>query len=247
MTEDIDGPLRLAGYVKLAESGFALPAWSMGPDANAWYSAVPTIGGDHSSMIAAFELLEHEQVTLLAGATLLAAPGAAWLDVFLWNGEAFAGAPDEIFVVLAPHAADILRVAPLSYLDLALAAGAPGTIGLAAEARAFLQRRVTGARSTPAFCNLVLRPGILVALRRLEYLSGGAGEASALAGEISVREVGANLFEASMPPGIVQALGGQAAADRLDAAIAAFGDQLGVSLRARYRDPSRSSGPIQIV
>ncbi|MFG1345473.1 hypothetical protein V5F59_11310 [Xanthobacter autotrophicus DSM 431] len=236
MTEDIDSALRLAGYVRLAENGFALPAWGIGPGANVWYSAIPTIEGDHSSTIATFELLENEQIIPLAGATVLAVPGAPWQDVFLWNGEVFAGTPREIFAALAPHAADILRLAPLSYLDLALAADAPDTVSFAKEARAFLQRRVAGVRGTSAFCNLVLRPVTLVALRRLEHLSGGAGEASALASEISVREVGTNLFEVSMPPGAAQALGGQAAADRLGTAIAALGDQLGVFLRTHYQD-----------
>lgn len=245
MTEMIDGPLYLAGYVKLAESGFALPAWGAGPGANAWYCAVPTVEGDHSGAIAGFAVLEDEPVTRLAGPALSAGLGSAWQDVFLWNSEAFAGTPREILAALAAYAADIQRVAPLSWLDLSLAADAPDTAALAERARAFLTQRLASGRDARAFCNLVLRPGVLVVVRRLQNRNRGAGEATALCANITAREVGAGLFEVSMPPGIAQALGGQAVADRLDAAVAIFAERLGVSVRVRYETgETRRAEPI---
>ena len=124
--------MRLSGYVKLAEQGFALPAYVARPGANAWYFALPTVEGDHASTIAGFELLEEEDVVPLPNPTILVSPGDPWQDVFLWAGRVFAGIPGQMFDAVALYQDQLRALAPLSYLDLAVAAEAPSSADRAA-------------------------------------------------------------------------------------------------------------------
>ncbi len=118
------GRMLLSGYVRLVEHGFALPAYRSGPDANAWYAAIPLIEGDHTTTVAGFEPLGDEDIVPLLDASIEVRQGNAWQDVFLWGGHAHVGTALEIYQSLEASEEDLKERAPLSYLDLALAAGA---------------------------------------------------------------------------------------------------------------------------
>lgn len=234
--------MRLSGYVKLAEQGFALPAYVARPEANAWYFALSTVDGDHASAIAGFELLEDKEIVPLPDPTIMVNPGDPWQDVFLWAGRVFTGTPGQIFDAVALYQDQLRALAPLSYLDLAVAAEAPMSPELAAGALAFLEARLGGAAGAASFRELVLRPGVLVELRR-QYQKIGPTRFPDLLRNFIVREYEPGLFEVEMVPGTAATLGGDPAAAELRASITRFGDIVGLPLRTAgldEREPSQA-------
>jgi hypothetical protein len=232
MNEPSPARMRLSGYVPLTLHGFALPAYGAGQHFNAWYIAVAAIEGDHVAPIERFELLEGESVRLLPDADLEVCVGDPWQDVFLWGDRVFAGTPARILEALAVYREDLARVAPLSFLDLALAAEAPLAIELSAKVLAFLEARLGRASGATSFRELVLRPGIRLELHRHLRRRGADVDLPALARDFVVREYEPGRFEAELVPGTAVALGGEPAAAELRTSIARLGDTLGLPLRA---------------
>lgn len=66
--------LFLAGYVRLAGHGFALPCFAISPRPNTWYTAVCSIDGDHAGAISGFELFESDDIQILPDAKLSVHP-----------------------------------------------------------------------------------------------------------------------------------------------------------------------------
>ncbi|GEM_PF-2558751 len=232
--------MRLSGYVKLAEQGFALPAYVARPGANAWYFALPVVEGDHASSIAGFELLEEEDILPLPDPTIMVSPGDPWQDVFLWEGRVFTGTPGQIFDAVALYQDQLRALAPLSYLDLAVATEAPASAELAAGALTFLEAKLGGAAGAASFRELVLRPGVLVELRR-QYRKIGAARLPDLLRDFIVREYKPGQFEVEMVSGTAATLGGEPAAAELRASIARFGDIVGLPLRTTGLDGGEAS------
>lgn len=223
--------MRLLGYVKLTEQGFALPAYSARPGANAWYVAIASVEGDHASTIARFELLEEEDVLPLPNPSITVSAGAPWQDVFLWAGRVFAGTPSQLLDAIAPFQDQVRELAPLSYLDLAVAAEAPVAAELAAGALAFLEGKLGATTGAASFMELVLRPGVLIELQR-QYRKMGPNRLPGILHHFIMREHEPGTFEVKMARGTASAIGGDPAADELRASIARFGDLIGLSLFA---------------
>jgi hypothetical protein len=221
--------MRLVGYVKLTEHGFALPAYVVRPGANAWYFAVPVVEGDHNSAIAGFELLEGEEVLPLPDSAIAVSPGDHWQDVFLWAGRVFAGTPRQIFDVVVQYQDQLRALAPLSYLDLAIAAEEPIAAELSATARAFLESRLGGAAGAASFRELVLRPGVMMELQR-RYRKSVPLPLPDLLRNFIIREGQPGQFEVEMVPGTAAAIGDDLAAAELRASIMRFGDVVGLPL-----------------
>lgn len=232
MTEELGefNGMLLSGYVKLAEHGFALPAYVARPGANAWYLALPTVEGDHASTIAHFELLEGEEILPLPDPTIMVSPGTPWQDVFLWAGRVFTGTPGQILDAVALYRDELRTLAPLSYLDLAIAAEDPVSAELAVGALSFLEAKLGGAAGATSFRELVLRPGVLVEIRR-QYRKIRPARLPDLLRDFIVREYEPGQFEVEMVPGSAAALGDEPAAAELRASIARFGDIVGLPLR----------------
>lgn len=244
MTDEVDEfeDMRLSGYVKLTEQGFALPAYGARPGANAWYAGIPSVEGDHASTIAGFELLEDEDIIPLPDPTITVRPGAPWQDVFLWAGRVFAGTPGQLLDAIAQFQDHLRDLAPLSYLDLALAAESPVSGELAAGALAFLEDRLGASAGAASFRELVLRPGVLIELQR-QYRKLRPDPLPGILHDFALRERQPGQFEVEMVPGTSAAIGGGAAADELRASIIRFGDLVGLSLHTTGLD-GREPAPV---
>ncbi|MCJ8158593.1 hypothetical protein [Sphingomonas sp. LaA6.9] len=244
MTDELDEfeDMRLSGYVKLTEQGFALPAYVARPGANAWYAALPAVEGDHASTIASFELLDDEDIIPLPDTTIIVSPGAPWQDVFLWGGRVFAGTPSQLFDALALYQDQLRALAPLSYLDLAVAAESPVSADLAAGALAFLEGKLGGAAGAASFRELVLRPGVLIELQR-QYRKFGPDRLPSPLRDFILREHEPGRFEVELVPGTAVAIGGGPAAVELRASITRFGDIVGLPLRTAGLD-EREPSPV---
>ncbi len=221
----------LSGYVKLTEHGFALPAYVARPGANAWYVACPAVEGDHASTIASFELLQGEDILPLPDVTITVRQGVPWQDVFLWAGRVFTGTPAQLHDAIAPYQDQLRVLAPLSYLDLAVAAESPASADLAAGALAFLERKFGDAAGAASFRELVLRPGILLELQR-QYGKIARARLPTSLRDFVLREYEPGQFEVEMALGTAAAIGGLPSAAELRASITRFGDIIGLPLRA---------------
>ncbi len=221
--------LHLCGYVRLADRGFALPAYQVKPGANAWYAAVALVNGDHASEIEGFELLEDVPVELL-DTGIIVGRHDLWRDVFLWEGEKYAGRPSEILEALGELRDELLTHAPLSYLDLALPAEAPDTADITEAARDFLEQKLGVARGAANFIELVLRPAILIELRR------GANSRLMSVDELDslrnfrVRQSGPARYDLEIAAKMSEMFD-RAAFEELEAAVSRFAGRLGITLK----------------
>ena len=167
-----DSRMLLAGYLPLAEHGFAIPAYrSHRPNANGWYVAIPTIDGDRGSPISDFDILEYD-IDKFVEPPVETSRGDLWLDVFLWEKKAFVGTAKQILAQLKPLRKELERDAPLSLLDLVLAAGNAGAVTLARRARSFLVEQFGSEDGHNSFQETVVRPGVVLAFSRLFHRLG---------------------------------------------------------------------------
>ncbi|MBO9136209.1 hypothetical protein J5289_29060 (plasmid) [Rhizobium sp. B230/85] len=227
MSSDLPDRLHLSGFVRLTDHGFALPAYQVKPSANAWYYAVPDVSGDHGSFIKGFELLEDEAVEQFDSG-ILVGPGEAWRDVFLWQGHIYAGRPAEIFAELEEFRSDILKLAPLSFLDLALPAEAPDTEEIAEFARDLLKQKLGSDRGEASYVSLLLQPKILIELRKA-VLSNPPTDMSIAPHNFSIESRGQKSYGIRLAPTLSETFD-EAAAGRLRTAVRRFAQQLGITL-----------------
>lgn len=161
--------MRLGAYVPLDEKGFALPLYcAANRQSNAWYTATCLIDGDHASTISGFEPY-HDEVDRRIHSQQVAWIGSSWQDVFLWRGQPRLGSPAEILAMLLPELEAMLDEAPLSLLGLLLAAQSPDTVPASRRARAFLDEKLGVDAGGRAYTETILRPGILLNIRRFLY------------------------------------------------------------------------------
>lgn len=171
-----DAKMLLAGYIPLTDHGFAIPAYCevSGEDhriPNTWYSAVSEIDGDRRAPIASFDVLDH-RVDNLVPAPVPARRGDPWLDIFLWDGRPFAGTARQILDQIKPLRDEIQKLAPLSLLDLVLAASDKGAATLAKRAASFLNQQLGQEDGRHSFEESVVRPGVMLGFRRLAHRLG---------------------------------------------------------------------------
>jgi hypothetical protein len=223
----------LAGYVTLTKHGFALPAYGAGARPNVWNVAVPTIDGDHAASISYFEMLESEEVEPLAEDRCIEVyTGDPWHEVFLWDDEIFIGTIEQIYRDTQRLHEAIEAKAPLTMLDLSLAAQGEGTANLAKSASRFLNDRLGFAVGQDMFAEVVIRPSALLALRKQHNLSRPGSEFPELLHEFSISTNAEGSFSIELPKGSLAAIGGLEAAIEFDAAIDALSERLGTSILA---------------
>ncbi len=227
MSSGLPERLHLSGFVRLTDHGFALPAYQVKPGANAWYYAVPEVSGDHASLIKGFELLEDEAVEQFESG-ILAGPGEAWRDVFLWRGCAHAGRPAEIYAALEEFRSDLLKFAPLSFFDLALPAEAAETEKIAEVARNLLVQKLGSDRGEAKYISLVLRPNILIELRKA-ISTNPLADTQIASHDFSIEQLGHKRYGVGLVPAVSGWLD-EAAFNRLRTAVGRFAERLGVTL-----------------
>ena len=230
MTEIVAGHFRLSGYVPVNDNGFALPAYSAYPGANAWYVAAPKIDGDHASPISHFELLEDEDVLPLPETGIEVSTGDPWQDVFLWNGRTYAGTPHQILHGVEEARDDLEASIPISFLDLLLAAEAPLAAQISESVLSFLRTRLGNELGADIFQETVLRPGVLLELRRNFHRHNQKHELGSFFYSFAVLENTPGSFHIKLAAGTAAMVDGHLAATELDASIRRLGDLLGISI-----------------
>ncbi len=145
---DVEISLRLIGYYRCADHGFAMPLYGQSEGANTLYVARPAMSGDHNSRILAFDPIDvDDQRRLPSGESFAVEVGQPWRDVFLWNDAAYVGTPEHIWDELTPYHPDVEARAPLSLLDLAVHAKRDEVSTLAGVAFAFMRDRFGGTKA----------------------------------------------------------------------------------------------------
>ncbi|MUO42178.1 MULTISPECIES: hypothetical protein [Rhizobium/Agrobacterium group] len=242
-SSDLPDRLYLSGYVRLSNTGFALPAYQVKPGTNAWYAALPSVSGDHVSEITGFELLKEGKVEPF-DTGILAGPGDAWRDIFLWAERAYAGRPAEIHAALEEFREDLLEVAPLSWLDLALPAEARDTDRIATVVQAFLEEKLGKDRGMAHYVSLVVRPGILIELRKAILLDPTSEGTLSLDG-LSVKPHGRSSFEIAIASGLSRSFD-PASAEDFRQAVETFAGRLGTTVDVKGLEAvlgARIAGP----
>lgn len=133
--------MSLLAYELLTDHGLALPLFGTSATANALHVAVPSKPGDPAATIAAFEVYDAEAASMLdISLHRVATIGAAWIDVFLWNGSAHVGTRSELWAQLGPARDDLARLAPLTLLALVDGIDIAETVRCAVAAHEWLVR-----------------------------------------------------------------------------------------------------------
>lgn len=227
--------MQIAGYIPVAPTGFALPAYrDAARRGNAWYLAQTDIDGDRVSSISCFEPIE-DDVNHSVGHSRDINVGDPWHDVFMWRDAVVVGTPREIYENLASHHDELSSTAPLSFLDLSLAAGASDTREVARFARTFLASRLGEMSGAANFREVVVRSGVALEMRRYLHrlLPDFAAHENSL--DFSLRETTANRFAVDLTTGTSTLLGSDDA-DILLEALARFGDRIGVEIEIAAPD-----------
>jgi len=238
----LEPPRRLTGYVALTGHGFALPVYGLatehGSAGNAPYVAIPEVEGDRQGSIANFDILNvvNMGVHWLPGQRAEIAVGDPWQDVFLWKGEVVAGTARHIFDSGRAWHDDLRRDAPLTYLDLALGAGAETTAAAARSALEFLVERLGEKGGARSFRDIVVSPGVLLELHRHNQRTSPQEALPDSVRDFLVEPAGVDRFSVRLAPGSVTRLGGEEAFSGLVEAIAAFGRRIGADLQT-IEDP----------
>jgi len=231
VTEIETGSFKLAGYVPLNKNGFALPAFAAHPGGNAWYVATADIDGDHLATIRHFELLEDDEVVSLPNTEVEVAAGDPWQDVFLWNGRAYVGTPQQILHGIDAWRDDLEASIPISFLDLLLAAEAPVASTVSRSALAFMEKALGNLPAAACFEETVVRPGIILELRRLLHRRDPKQDLPELPQNFIITSAGPANFQVELAAGTVAVLGGEATAAELTGAIERLGNLLNISLK----------------
>ncbi|WP_297838423.1 hypothetical protein [uncultured Roseibium sp.] len=159
--------LRLIGYYRCAAHGFAMPLYGQREGANTLYIARAAVSGDHSAKIVSFEPIDvDDRHRLPADESIVVNVGEPWRDVFLWNGAAYVGTPEQLWNELGSLQPDVEARAPLSLLDLAVHARRDEVSTLAGVAFRFLQTRF-GDTKARSWRQQFVRQQTEVALRRV--------------------------------------------------------------------------------
>jgi hypothetical protein len=198
--DSVPPTLFLAGYVRLAGHGFALPCFAISLRPNTWYTAVCSIDGDHAGAISGFELFESDDLQTLPDAKLRSADiGSPWLDVFLWSGVAHVGTPEEIWGELAASREAISHSAPLSLLDLGLSVSGQDVRSLVARAKQFMENRYGIAKSEEWQLDTLIRQQVLIRIRRLANEMGRTVEAACTLSMVELTQTAATEARLEIP------------------------------------------------
>lgn len=115
--------LFLSGYLAAFADGFTLPCYSEHRHGNRWLVAECSLEGDHRGTITGFEPFEGHSVQALSDELKLElSVGDPWVDVFRWDEKIYVGKAQAIFKALGSELEPLAAAAPISLLDLVLAA-----------------------------------------------------------------------------------------------------------------------------
>lgn len=195
MTGPTKEAMQLAGYAGMGGDGFVLPLYRRAdPISNAYYVAIAEIDGDRTAPIARFEAIEEAASDLLQEPRTVCV-GDFWHDVFVWQEQAFAGTPSEIYAALSPHLASVSVTAPLCFLDLCLALSPPPpeTAHVADLAHRLLSDVVGEIGADRSFGEAVLRRRISIALHR-SLPTNIQTSIELAAGEFRIESMGARTY-----------------------------------------------------
>lgn len=222
--------MRIAGFIPMADQGFAVPAFQHSDKiGNAWYSAIPLIEGDQQAPVGAFDIWEGSEPHPLDHGTLVGV-GDTWHDVFLWRDDKIAGTPPHIYERLKPHHAALKDEAPLSFLELSLAAGASKTVEVAGLARDLLSQRLGEQNGADAFCDSVVRSGVLLQIRRCHQSAFPEEILYGLPVDFEVKTSDDQQYQVILGDTAIEAIPSQRKLDELKDAISRFGDTIGVEI-----------------
>jgi rod shape-determining protein MreB and related proteins len=218
--------MKIFGYISPFEHGFALPAYHADADTfNAWYMAVPRIAGDHCAPIDDFEILEGN-IEPCEGSRVLE-EGDAWNDVFLWDGAAYVGTPKEIFEQIKRARKHMEKEAPFSLLDLALAAGEPGTDKIARQAFAYAKKRMGATQGAICFVEAAIRPGVLLEVCRFAAENDYPVVRSNAVRRIALQDVKRLTADIDINLDFLRDVKGKGLFEILERRIASFGERIG--------------------
>lgn len=227
MPTDAPPLMRLAGFVPLAERGFAIPTFERADiRGNAPYLAIPKVEGDHVAPIASFEQLNGPPPCPLEVGRLVEA-GDRWLDVFLWDGRELFGTVHEIFESLRDRHDQIGTEAPLTFLDLGLAVGSPDTPTSSEVARTFLHRTLGLRSGERSFREVIVRPGVALEIRRWLHRVGEPVPFGTSIGFDAI-PIGEKAFHIALDGETLRRAEAGGSFDELRASVSRFGEALGL-------------------
>ncbi|MFD6319823.1 hypothetical protein [Methylorubrum thiocyanatum] len=234
--------LLLAGYVALCETGFALPCYATGPQANVWNVAVCSPDGDHTGTVVGFDVFEGEGVVILPEELRRRVIiGSAWQDVFLWNGTPFVGTPKLLFERLRPEMELLAARIPISTLELALAAEAPDIPAFVEAAIWHVERRHGKVVAGGWQRDVLLKGEARLALRRLLAAAGADRSITAGARPTIVERKGG--YDATLPAQTSSFLAAAGLLDDARRAVRKAGHAVGFDLRLNVGSPVAREAP----
>lgn len=220
----------LRGYSSLTRSGFALPCYASGDGLNTWYLAVCSRPGDHRGTVAGWETFTDDHIQALpVELRRVIRLGDPWTDIFLDDGRPMVGTPVEILGSTPATLERIAETAPLSALDLALAADAEDASKWLAAARSYVERRHGPGQAPKWLEATVLAPQVRLRIRRAlpgDLVREPIGQLS----DIIIRTRGTG-FEISLSAGVRKMLARSGLETQMRGEIAALCDRLGLPVR----------------
>jgi phytoene synthase len=154
--------------VPLTSNGFALPCFRKSLRPNIWYLATCSVPGDHQGTIEAFEPFSSDDIQPISRRRVQDLKvGDPWHDVFLYNSVYFIGRPKELWKKIDPIRDAIRHEAPLSLLDLAIAADTVEQNQLAANAFSYLEKRFGPEKARTWRRDILVRQSVILGFRRV--------------------------------------------------------------------------------
>lgn len=161
------GRLHLVGYEKLTNHGLALPVFGQSLGANVFYTARSSSPGEADGHITGFDLYDPDGLVGLPPEQIRETRvGDPWLDIFLWEGEAYVGTAQQIWNGIAEVRGSIAEQAPLSLLALAEGVERVPDPQLVQKAVSWLTRRYGRRKALEWQTATYLRGIVLKGLRR---------------------------------------------------------------------------------
>ncbi|MDB5414275.1 MAG: Tetratricopeptide domain protein [Rubritepida sp.] len=231
--------LLLTGYVNHFSNGFTLPCYSTAPKSNTWYLASCSVDGDHRGVITGFSpFISNDIVSLNESKIRRAEIKSPWLNVLAWEGDAIVGTTKDIWRKTETLHAAIAKKAPLTLLDLQVGLRISDVISTLNTASEFLSKRYGDEKQLYWKINSLIKPQVIITLRRFVYNFGGGGGLYSDAKNVKITLNGRNLI-ATMPDAILAFLGNIDKTEATFLELEFFAQSLGLMLsRPDYESAS---------
>jgi hypothetical protein len=238
--------LSLCGYVVLSEPGFALPCYAHSALANTWYVARCSVPGDHLGNIVAFDRFTSADIQRLPPHSIRQVHlGSQWCDVFLGRGGHFVGNPFEIWDAIRSDRIELSKLAPLSFLDAAIAAESPEWGDLATNAYGYLQTRFGESKAKMWRTENFIRPQVLMYLGRLEQ-AGRLKASAMMIRSFEIEEDSNQLLTISMNKALQEQLHTSDCFSEVVASVEKLAAPFGMAVEAPKSTAASESTPVQL-